>query len=291
MNAELLLVARKDFEDAVRSKMLWSLMGLLVLVMTLVYYVEAQVNDSTAVDSLLFLGQLLQIVVPVSALLVGYMAVVRERQSGSIKFLLGLPPTRRDVIFGKLIGRAGVIGLGIIASFGVAIVLSMVLFGSIPTAKLGAMAGLTVLLGLAFVGFSVGVSASVSTRGRAMALAIGLYLVFIAFWPLLTGGLYHLLYSEGPGVESEAWYLLYNRLNPLQAYADAASASLGGAVADFSFVYGIRDPDARAMTAAERVGGDVPFYLQDWFAIVILALWATVPVALGYLRFRSIDLG
>jgi ABC-2 type transport system permease protein len=212
MNAELLLIARKDFEDAVRSQMLWGLMGLLVLVMVLVYYVEAQINNGTATSSLVFLGQLLQIIIPVTSLLVGYMAIIGERQSGSMKILLGLPPTRQDVIFGKLVGRAGVIGVGVVTSFIVAIVLSVGLFGSLPITELAAMTGLTVLLGLAFVGFSVGVSASVSTRRRAMSIAIGLYLLLIAFWPLLTAGLYRLLNGEGPGVKVEAWYLLFDIL-------------------------------------------------------------------------------
>lgn len=291
MNTDLFLIARKDFEDAVRSRMLWSLMGLLVLVMVLAYYVEAQINDGTATDSLLLLGQLLQIIVPMSALLIGYMAVIQERRSGSIKILLGLPPTRRDVMFGKFLGRTGVVGVGIIVSFCVAAVLSVALFGSVPIPELMAMTGITLLLGLAFVGFAIGVSASVSTRGRAMAISIGLYLLFVAFWPLLTGGVHHLLYGNGPGIETEAWYLGYNRLNPLQAYADAASAYLGGSVMDFSFVYGLRSPDARAMTAAERITGDVSLYLHDWFALVILGVWAIVPVVLGYRRFRSTDLG
>ncbi|MFB9809145.1 hypothetical protein ACFFQF_30455 [Haladaptatus pallidirubidus] len=38
------------------------------------------------------------------------------------------------------------------------------------------------------------------------------------------------------------------------------------------------------------VTGDAPFYLEGWFALVILFVWLLLPVSLGYLRFRSVDL-
>jgi len=37
MTNRTVTVARKDFEDAVKSKMLWSLMGVLVLIVGLIY--------------------------------------------------------------------------------------------------------------------------------------------------------------------------------------------------------------------------------------------------------------
>lgn len=39
-----------------------------------------------------------------------------ERKCGSLKFLLGLPRTRRNVVFGKFIGRITVISVAILAT-------------------------------------------------------------------------------------------------------------------------------------------------------------------------------
>lgn len=37
--------------------------------------------------------------------------------------------------------------------------------------------------------------------------------------------------------------------------------------------------------------GEVPFYLKDWFAVVVLVACGLLPVVLGYRRFRGPDLG
>ena len=42
---------------------------------------------------------------------------------------------------------------------------------------------------------------------------------------------------------------------------------------------------------ANVVAGDVPAYLQAPVAIPILLVWFLLPVVLGYLRFRTADLG
>ncbi|WP_175424132.1 ABC transporter permease subunit, partial [Haladaptatus sp. W1] len=35
----------------------------------------------------------------------------------------------------------------------------------------------------------------------------------------------------------------------------------------------------------------VPFFLEKWFMLVILAAWLVVPLVLGYWRFERADLG
>jgi len=135
----------------------------------------------------------------------GYMAVVGERRSGSIKILLGLPPNRADVVFGKLLGRMGVVGL------------------------------------------AVGVSASVSTRGKSMAIVVGLYMVFVALWELLTAGPYYLIYDEPVPVEAETWYLVLEQFNPIFAYSNLSTSVLENSVYPFRFQYGLQEMQAAGM--------------------------------------------
>lgn len=33
---------------------------------------------------------------------------------------------------------------------------------------------------------------------------------------------------------------------------------------------------------ADRIAGDVPFYLETWFAWVFVAAWIIVPLGIGY---------
>ena len=249
MTSHVPTVARKEFEDAGRSKLLWSLIGLLVGIVVIGYVAIWQtVDDTTAAEVLSFLGVPLQVILPVAALIAGYMAVVGERRSGSIKILLGLPPNRADVVFGKVLGRMGVVGL------------------------------------------AVGVSASVSTRGKSMAIVVGLYMVFVALWELLTAGPYYLIYDEPVPVEAETWYLVLEQFNPIFAYSNLSTSVLENSVYPFRFQYGLQEMQAAGMTPAECYPGDAPFYVQDWFGVVVMLCWLIVPVAIGYFRFKRTDL-
>ncbi|ELY48797.1 ABC transporter permease [Natronorubrum bangense] len=291
MTAQITTVARKEFEDAGRSKLLWSLIGLLVGIVVIGYTaIWYTADDATAAEVLGFLGFPLQTIVPIAALIAGYMAVVGERRSGSIKLLLGLPPNRTDVVFGKLLGRMAVVGTAVVLAFLVALVLGAAFFGSVPLADWVAFGAITLLFGVAFAGLAVGVSAGVSTRGKSMALVVGLYMLFVALWELVTAGPYYLLYDEGPPVEAETWYLVLEQFNPMSAYTTLSSNAIEGEVFPFTFQYGLEDFEASQLTPAERYAGDAPFYLQDWFGVVVLLFWLVVPVAVGYYRFRNTDL-
>ena len=106
-------VARKDFEDAARSKLLWGLIAVFVafLVMSLLS-AEELFPDAVTVDAATALSgvaMLAQLFVPGIELVAGYMAVVGERRSGSLRVLLSYPFSRFDVVAGKLVGRSLVV--------------------------------------------------------------------------------------------------------------------------------------------------------------------------------------
>ncbi len=291
MTSHIPTVARKEFEDAGRSKLLWALIGLLVGIVVIGYTaIWYTADDATASEVLGFLGFPLQTIVPIAALIAGYMAVVGERRSGSIKLLLGLPPNRTDVVFGKLLGRMAVVGTAVVLAFLVALVLGAAFFGSVPIVDWLAFGGITLLFGVSFAGLAVGVSAGVSSRGRSMALVVGLYMIFVALWELLTAGPYYLIYDEGPPVEAETWYLVLQQFNPMSAYTTLASNAIEGEVFPFTFQYGLEDFEAAQLSPAERYAGEAPFYLQDWFGVVVLVFWLVGPVAIGYVRFKQAEL-
>ncbi|WP_121820185.1 ABC transporter permease subunit [Halostella salina] len=286
------VVARKDFEDALRSRMLWSLTGLLAVLIAVGYVaVWNWGHDTTAEAMVGFLSLPLQVLVPISALIVGYMAVVGERRSGSIKLLLGLPPTRGDIVFGKLVGRSGVVAVAVLTGFAVAALLSLALFGALPLAALGGLLVATLLLGLAFVGIAVGVSAASASRGRAMAATVGTYIVFIGFWKLLTAGVYYFANDGAPSLPIEGPYLLLERLNPMQAFAVVATELTGRDVFPVLFQYGVGIPTVPSSELSTAVPGDLPFYLEPWSAVAVLVAWFVAPMTVGYLRFRAADLG
>lgn len=292
MTNHVLTVARKDFKDAIKSKMLWSLIGILVLIVTLIYIsIWWNVSDPEPLDIVGPASAFMQIVIPLLALIAGYLSIAGERESGSIKVLLSLPPTRRDVVFGKLIGRGGVIIAAIAAAFGVLVLLSLVFFQAVPLLDFAMIAAVSALVGVAFVGIAVGISALVASRGRAMAGTVGIYFVFLLFWDLVTAGIHRVLVGElpaNPGEQFAGWYLFLQWLNPIEAHGILTDAVLDETFGSFTIPI-FAPQDLSAVDAV--VEGSVPGYLQEPVLLPVLLLWAILPVAIGYLRFRNVDLG
>jgi ABC-2 type transport system permease protein len=272
------VVARKDFEDAARSKMLWGITVLFVLATAgVMYAVSAFTDDFTAKQAIGLLSQPATLLVPLAALVVAYLAIAGERESGSIKLLLGLPHTRRDVVLGKLIGRSSIVGVATIIAFIAGAIVLFVQYGSFPVTDFLVQGVVTFIFGMVFVGIAIGFSSMAATRSRAMAGAIGLFFLFELVWSIIPLGVYYLI--EG-GMPSGAdgfppWYLLLQLINPTNAYSIAAGF--------------LTDPNAPSLYA-ELVNGSTPFYLEGWFSLVILAFWLVVPVMLGYWRFERADI-
>jgi ABC-2 type transport system permease protein len=291
-------VARKDFEDAVRSRVLWGLMGVFVafLVMALLsaeqLFPEAATVD--AAKALAGVSMLAQLFVPGIALAAGYMAVAGERRSGSLRVLLSYPFSRLDVVAGKLTGRAVVTGTALAVGFAVATGLVAVRYGLPDAATYAQWAGSGVLLGLTFTALAVGGSAAAATRGKAMALTVGSFTAMVFFWKPVVVGVYYAATGSLPDVSVETWYLLLERLNPLEAYRVLAGGALDERVQAVPRLP-LEDVPANAppevLAASNRVAGGLPFYLQDWFAVVVLAAWGVVPATLGYAYFERSDLG
>ena len=280
------VVARKDFADAVRSRMLWGIVGLFAVLMAVAALVPNLLGDGGPVLGYTIAANLAETLIPVTALVAAYLAIAGERESGSIKILLGAPHSRRDVTIGKLVGRAGVVVVGVVAGFLVAGVVALVVYGDVAPAEFVSVTLLTAALGVAFVGIAIGISAATSTRSRAMALAVGLFFVFALLWDLVPLALTYLRTGSlpTPGATVPAWQMLVQHLNPSVAFGQLVDAALGGADAP-----GTGGGGGAAALSGE-VAGPVPFYLEDWFMFVILGAWTVVPVVLGHLRFRDADL-
>ncbi|WP_222915793.1 ABC transporter permease subunit [Natrinema sp. SYSU A 869] len=291
-------VARKDFEDAARSRLLWGLIAVFVafLVMSLLS-AEQLFPEPVTVDAAMALSgvaMLAQLFVPGIALVAGYMSVVGERRSGSLRVLLSYPFSRRDVVTGKLAGRLLVTGTALTVGFAVASVLVVALYGVPDALTFAGFVATGVLLGLTFTALAVGGSAAASTQGRARTLTIGSFVGMVFFWKPVVVGIYYAVTVSLPGIRAESWYFLLKRLNPLEAYRVLAGAVLDERV-DAVPEFPLEDVPATAspetLELSNRLAGEVPFYLADWFSVVVLLAWGLVPVIVGYRRFEDADLG
>lgn len=289
-------VAQKDFEDAVRSKMVWGIIGVFVGFMGFVMLVALSTTDGADAPGDAALGltaQLSQLFVPLIALIVGYMAIVGERRSGSLRVLLTYPHSRRDIVFGKLLGRSGVITIAVGVGSTLSLLVATLLVAAPDVGNTAGLVGSIMLFGVAFTGVAIGISASVRSRGQAMALAIGSLLVFLLVWDAAAAGVYAVITGSLPGLEVEAWYFLLKRLSPVGAFRAVADGFVNGQLGPL-FQVGLeqipQDATPEQRELSNRVSGPLPFYLTSWGAGVTLIAWAVVPTVFGYRRFNRSDI-
>lgn len=288
------LVARREALDARRSRGLWAAVGLFVLVGVAAVATPAVVfgEASSPERALVFLAAPLKLVVALTALVAGAGAIAGPRACGQLMLVLGLPVERRALVAGVFLGRAvvvlGALAIGLLA---VAAVL-MVVYGSVPAARVVALGGLAGLFALAFTAVAVGLSAASPSPQRAAAAAIGAFVLFEFFWGVVPAGVHYLVEGSLPGPVVPAWVVLLERLQPMAAF-DAATGlvlprpdegirlSSGGAAAAGR---------AGGRTLTDRLAGPPPDYLDPWAGVVTLVGWTVVPLAAGWYRFERADL-
>lgn len=275
------LVARKEVRDAIRSRTLLGVTALFVAFsaggVTLLAAVPVFSNGAGSGDPLAVLFGLLApagLFVPIIGLLVGFKAVVGERERGSVYCLLGLAHDRLDVVAGKFLGRATVVAIATAAGFAAGAVALLAVEGPFQPLDYLLFTLLTILLGATFVGLGVGLSAATGSTTRAAWGAFSLLVLFQFLWEVLRiGALYAVTGSLPEEPPFPNWYVLLSQLNPQAAYSNAAMATLS---------------DGNPLV--DQVAGSPPFFVQEWFGLLVLVAWGAVPLALGYLRFRAVDL-
>lgn len=277
-------VARKDFQDAVRSRWLLALTALFVLIVSVVVYVLRPAPGQTVSTSALIgavQGALVTTLVPLIALVVSYNAVVGERETGSLKLLLSLPHSRSDVVFGKLAGRSAAIAVPVSVGFLLpALVAAIGPLSLRPLTFLGYVL-LMLVLSTAFVAIAVGFSAGVASNRLAIAGAVGLYFLFVPLWGAVRSGLQFALVLGGTPewlpLSGGQVLLALQLINPTGSFKIVAGEFVSGLL----FAAG----------QAGVEGGAGGYALQTEIAAVAMLLaWILLPPLLGLIRFESADL-
>lgn len=285
-----IVVAKKEFTHAVRSG---SLRGLFVLSLAATVIVfratSGEPSRHTADATVGLLGLPFQLLAPIAAILTGCFTVVGERETGSLRLLLALPLSRIEVVLGKFLGTFTAITVGIAATVAFAIPVSFLIFGSAPYVPLVGLGVTTALLAGAFLGFATGISAAVSTRKRAIGVAVGSYFTLAFLWELVVAGIHYVVTQTLPERPFPAWILVLNRFNPIEAYAMVAEMLGATTVAPLRVSYGLLGSGSGS-SIAEQSTASAPVYLSDHFVVLVFVLWIVTPVAIGAVRFRRAEL-
>lgn len=268
------IVAKKDFRDALRSRMLWGLTVLFVLFMAGIAYAYTYVESGGAAGELQSLGLLVflagpvTILVPITGLVVGHKAIAGEVESGSAKLLLSLPHSRRDAIIGKVLGRSLTLAVSILAGIAGAIVVVLALYDTFNSTMFVVFTALSLLLGVVYTSIGVGLSALTKDTGRATILAAGFFLLVEVVLELVPMGLIYIV-KLTPGPDA-IWPAFIPRLSPSNAYSTVLFQTFPETVG----------PGMNATSV----------YLSTSMMLVILLSWLVVVPLVGYVRFDRQDL-
>jgi ABC-2 type transport system permease protein len=273
-----LAIAKRDFTDARRSNVLWISIGLFVAFVGIVFATTATDRTNAAENALWNIQAVAIWFLPIVVLVIGYLAVAGERETGRIKYLLGLPNSRRDVIVGKFLSRAAIAILAVAISMSLGLVILFVRYPSVPVGTFFGVAFFMAVFAIVYTAIAVGISALASTRARSMTSVIAVYMFFTIFWivpNVSPSESLSYIVEELLGLSAKPnFYEFVFHLSPSFAYSRLSNVVLF----------------ERAQNGAELPGGDAPFYLQGEFMPVILLTWVVGMLVVGYLRFRDAEL-
>jgi Cu-processing system permease protein len=219
------------------------------------------------------LVQLVLLLVPLTALVIGVLSLAPER--GAAELMFSQPVSRGTILFGKLLGLFQALGAAQAVGFGAA---GMVVYAQSGTEGLGGFL-LLILASLVTTAVFLGLAALLSAgsvgrkRTRALALALVVWFVAVAFLDLLALGVASLL----PSGTASRVLMVSAIANPLAAVRTGALLAIEGTGA-----FGAGSLALFRFTGGPR-GAGVVLGLS-------LAFWLTAPVCLALRRLRRADL-
>jgi ABC-2 type transport system permease protein len=231
---------------------------------------------------LMTVGVLLSFLLPFVAMLGSYSAIVYERESGSVRFLLGLPNSRLDAYAGKYASRTVLLVVSLLAGCGVLAAVGFGLLTDPSVVEFVLFVLATAAFALVFVGFGIAISSVANSLIGATAGIIGTYVVFRGGWMVAQ---YAGLYVVRGGEEVTArpypdWFFFLGRVNPLNAYLTVAVDVLDRGQNTLARQILLTAPAPEVNTVATGTP----------YAVLALVGWIVVVPLVGYLLFRRKDL-
>jgi Cu-processing system permease protein len=262
-------LAAKEFRDRLRNRWVLAVALVFTVFSLLITYfgsaAQGQIGPRSIELTIASLVSLVIYLIPMIALLLGFDAVVGERERGSLDLLLSLPITRLELLLGKFLGLAAALALSTVAGFALVAVL---LYQRFDTAGLYHYLGFvlsSVLLGLSFLSLAVLLSVLARDRAQASGLAIALWFLLVLVFDLALLGA---LVASGGRFGGEAFaYLLL--LNPADVFRVLNVFSLD----DVRRLYGL------ASIVPPSLG-------NPWLMGTAMAGWIVAPLMLASWRFR-----
>ncbi len=264
------IVAGKEFRDRIRNRWVLAIAVVFAAFALLIAYFGAAQQGAVGFRgievTIASLTSLVIYLLPLIALILGFDAIVGERERGSLDLLLSLPITRLELLLGKYLGLAAALTLSTLLGFG----LTGVLF--VSQAEAGALfhyigfVASAILMGLSFLSIAVLLSTLASDRTRASGAAIGVWFFFVLVFDLILLGL---LVASGSG-DAGGVALPYLLLaNPADIFRILNIFSMD----EVKSLYGLATVFP-------------PELADPWLLGGVMGLWLVIPLMLAAWRFK-----
>lgn len=218
---KLLIVAQKEFRDGIRNRWAVSIAVVFVLLsLGLAYFGSATagvLGFSSLESTLVSLGSLCVMLVPLIALMLAYNSFVGELEQGTLLLLLTYPLSHTQLLLGKFIGQAAILSAAALVGFGVpAVVISVMSDVNVAEVLLAFSAFIIAAsaLGWVFIALAYVISLCVAEKSKAAGLALVVWFLFVLVFDLLLMAL--LVASEGDINQTWVPFLLW--LNPTDVF-------------------------------------------------------------------------
>jgi Cu-processing system permease protein len=268
----IFIIAKKEVMDNIRNKWIIVLSFIFAL-LTLVTSYFGSIFSTGWQDlgaTISGMMSLVQFLIPIIALILGYAAIIGEIERGSMSALLSQPITRLEILLGKFIGLGSILAFTIIIGFGVA---GIVIAFNVPDVNFInylIFIGSTILIGLVFLSISLFFSTIFKKRTTAIGGAIFLWFLFNMILPMIfvgvlvaSVGIENLMSGELP-----SWYYILTLSSPLSAYTT------------FNIL-------ALHITLQSEIISSFPKFFSAELMILLLLLWIIIFLLLAYWRFNK----
>jgi Cu-processing system permease protein len=218
---QVLIVAQKEFRDGIRNRWAISISIVFVLLsLGIAYFGSAAAGElgfSSLESTLVSLGSLCVMLIPLIALMLAYNSFVGELEQGTLLLLLTYPLSHNQMLLGKFLGQAAILSFAALIGFGIpAVVIASVSEVAVwdVFSAFGCFILVASLLGWVFIAMAYVISLGVSEKSKAAGLALVVWFIFVLVFDLLLMAL--LVASEGDINQTWVPYLLW--LNPTDVF-------------------------------------------------------------------------
>lgn len=216
MKISILNIAKKEVMDNIRSKwIIFISISFAILAIVSSYFGSTGTGWRDFEYTMRAMILFIQFFIPIIGLILGYGSIRKEVETGTMNALISFPISRFEIIIGKFIGLATVLASSIFLGF---IIAGAIIGLNVPNADYGLYFVFiieSILLGLAFLSFSMFFSVVAKRISTSIGASIFLWLFFLMIWGIMISG----LNVDIPNSSNLANFLFsFNMLNPIASY-------------------------------------------------------------------------